>query len=102
MRLVVGSGGEIQRRRRPGLVAVPECDAPEAVDHDRAAARVGQLTDRCEVPGGGSQDSINDLDSSGKGRGAYEVERNIYASRNAATSTTAVSSNPNPATRQKS
>ena len=52
MRLVVGSGGEIQRRRRPGFVAVPESDAPEAVDHDWAAARVGQLTDRCEVPGG--------------------------------------------------
>src|SRR5437868_2034571 len=52
MRLVVGSGGEIQRRRRPGLVAVPESDAPEAVDHDRAAARVSQLTGRCEVSGG--------------------------------------------------
>src|SRR5580693_2867889 len=49
-----------------------------------------------------SNDGSNKLNRSRKARGSYKVQRTIKASINAATSTRAVSSNPNFVTRQKS
>src|SRR5438105_8377576 len=48
-----------------------------------------------------SNDSSNKLNRSRKARVSYKVQRTINASLNAATSTRAVSSNPNFVTRQK-
>src|SRR5436190_1847334 len=48
-----------------------------------------------------SNDGSNKLDRSRKARVSYKVQRTINASLNAATSTRAVSSNPNFVTRQK-
>src|SRR5205814_10600118 len=48
-----------------------------------------------------SNDGINKLNRSRKARVSYKVQRTINASLNAATSTRAVSSNPNFVTRQK-
>src|SRR5207245_3600131 len=48
-----------------------------------------------------SNDGSNKLNRSRKARGSYKVQRTINASLNAATSTRAVSSNPNFVTRQK-
>src|SRR5205085_2885488 len=48
-----------------------------------------------------SNDGSNKLNRSRKARVAYKVQRTINASLNAATSTRAVSSNPNFVTRQK-
>src|SRR5690625_628121 len=48
-----------------------------------------------------SNDGSNKLNRSRKARVSYKVQRNINASLNAATSTRAVSSNPNYVTRQK-
>src|SRR5258705_358792 len=49
----------------------------------------------------GSNDGSNKLNRSRKARVSYKVQRTINASLNAATSTRAVSSNPNFVTRQK-
>src|SRR5262249_60110695 len=46
-------------------------------------------------------DGSNKLNRSMKARGSYNVQRTIHASLHAATSTRAVSSNPNFVTRQK-
>src|SRR5262249_57210271 len=48
-----------------------------------------------------SNDGSNKLNRSRKARVSYKVQRTINASLNAATSTRAVSSNPNFVTRQK-
>src|SRR5690242_11145271 len=48
-----------------------------------------------------SNDGSNNLNRSRKARVSYKVQRTINASLNAATSTRAVSSNPNFVTRQK-
>src|SRR5207249_5124098 len=48
-----------------------------------------------------SNDGSNKLNRSRKARASYKVQRTINASLNAATSTRAVSSNPNFVTRQK-
>src|SRR5205809_398618 len=48
-----------------------------------------------------SKDGSNKLNRSRKARVSYKVQRTINASLNAATSTRAVSSNPNFVTRQK-
>src|SRR5436189_278924 len=48
-----------------------------------------------------SNDGSNNLNRIRKARVSYKVQRIIYASLNAATSTRAVSSNPNFVTRQK-
>src|SRR5438034_11211802 len=48
-----------------------------------------------------SNDGSNKLNRSRKARVSYKVQRTINASLNAATSTRAVSSNPNLVTRQK-
>src|SRR5690606_13570205 len=48
-----------------------------------------------------SNDGSNKLNRSRKARVSYQVQRTINASLNAATSTRAVSSNPNFVTRQK-
>src|SRR5699024_11736688 len=48
-----------------------------------------------------SNDGSNKLNRSRKARVSYKVQRTINASHNAATSTRAVSSNPNFVTRQK-
>src|SRR5436305_13891250 len=48
-----------------------------------------------------SNDGSNKLNRSRKARLSYKVQRTINASLNAATSTSAVSSNPNSVTRQK-
>src|SRR4051794_41240588 len=48
-----------------------------------------------------SNDASNKLNRSRKARVSYKVQRTINASLNAATSTRAVSSNPNFVTRQK-
>src|SRR5262249_37930888 len=49
----------------------------------------------------GIKDECNKLNRSRKARVSYKVQRTINASLNAATSTRAVSSNPNFVTRQK-
>src|SRR5690606_41245989 len=49
-----------------------------------------------------SNDGSNKLNRSRKARVSYKVQRTINASLNAATSTRAVSSNPNFVTRQRS
>src|SRR3989440_10682594 len=48
-----------------------------------------------------SNDGSNKLNRSRKARGSYKVQRTINASVNEATSTTAVTSNPNIVTRQE-
>src|SRR5436190_22167409 len=48
-----------------------------------------------------SNDGSNELNRSRKARVSYQVQRTLNASLNAATSTRAVSSNPNFVTRQK-
>src|SRR5258706_16128228 len=48
-----------------------------------------------------SNDGSNKLNRSRKARGSYKVQRTINVSLHAATSTRAVSSNPNFVTRQK-
>src|SRR5262245_31021497 len=60
-------------------------------------------TDRLNVDGMNiiSNDGSNKLNRSRKSRVSYKVQRTINASLNAATSTRAVSSNPNFVTRQK-
>src|SRR5438128_6713895 len=60
-------------------------------------------TDRFNVDGMNiiSNDGSNKLNRSRKARVSYKVQRTINASLNAATSTRAVSSNPNFVTRQK-
>src|SRR5207245_3484173 len=60
-------------------------------------------TDRLNVDGMNiiSNDGSNKLNRSRKARVSYKVQRTINASLNAATSTRAVSSNPNFVTRQK-
>src|SRR5690242_11290653 len=46
VRLVVGTGREVQDVGRPGAAAVAEANAPETVDHDRAMAGRLQMTGR--------------------------------------------------------
>src|SRR5262249_56778961 len=65
--------------------------------------RSSDLTGRLNVDGMNiiSNDGSNKLNRSRKARVSYKVQRTINASLNAATSTRAVSSNPNFVTRQK-
>ena len=52
MRFVVGTRGKIERVRVAALPAVAERDAPEAIDHDRFAALIFELTNvlsACEI-----------------------------------------------------
>src|SRR6185295_1001878 len=46
--LVVGAGGEVQGRERPRTGAVPEADAPQAIDHQRVV--VGGLEVAARLP----------------------------------------------------
>src|SRR5690606_42054627 len=69
----------------------------------RRCRAVGDGTGRVNVDGMNiiSNDGSNKRNRSRKARVSYKVQRTINASLNAATSTRAVSSNPNFVTRQK-
>src|SRR5438874_11415099 len=71
--------------------------------HDALPISFHDETGRLNVDGMNiiSNDGSNKLNRSRKARVSYKVQRTINASLNAATSTRAVSSNPNFVTRQK-
>src|SRR5438445_11992088 len=90
---------------------VPRCRDPLFFFNDTAATEIYTLSLHDALPISGrlnvdgmniiSNDGSNKLNRSRKARVSYKVQRTINASLNAATSTRAVSSNPNFVTRQK-